>query len=113
ILSQIRVNFSMVLNLLLSHKPEEIRELFASSLATFQNLKQEKQISEESASIESEMEGWLPEMACGSMESLAEVRPLYSMFAEQIRKARKVWKRQASSDAFYGGLTPGRLFFSR
>jgi len=47
ILSQIRINFSMVLNLLLSHKPDEIRALFTSTLATFQNLKQEKQISEE------------------------------------------------------------------
>ena len=36
--SQIRVNFSMVLNLLLSHSPGEIRDLFVASLATFQNL---------------------------------------------------------------------------
>ncbi|NTU48455.1 MAG: DEAD/DEAH box helicase, partial [Syntrophobacteraceae bacterium] len=113
ILSQIRINFSMVLNLLLSHKPDEIRALFASSLATFQNLKQEKEISQESESLEREMEEWLPEMACGSMESLAEVRPQYAMLSEGIRKARRQWKRQASTDAFYGGLTPGRLFFSR
>ncbi|WP_084156452.1 DEAD/DEAH box helicase [Desulforegula conservatrix] len=36
ILSQIRVNFSMTLNLLLSHKPEQIKELLQHSLATFE-----------------------------------------------------------------------------
>lgn len=34
--SQIRVNFSMVLNLLLSHRPEEVRGLFEASFAAFQ-----------------------------------------------------------------------------
>ncbi len=35
--SQIKINFSMTLNLLLSHSPAEIRELLAQSFATFQN----------------------------------------------------------------------------
>jgi superfamily II RNA helicase len=34
--SQIRINFSMALNLLLSHSPEEIKELLHKSLAAFQ-----------------------------------------------------------------------------
>ena len=34
--SQIRINFSMALNLLLSHNPEEIKELLHKSLAAFQ-----------------------------------------------------------------------------
>ena len=34
--SQIRINFSMVLNLLLSHSPDQIKELLAKSFATFQ-----------------------------------------------------------------------------
>jgi len=34
--SQIRINFSMALNLLLSHRPEEIRDLLHKSLAAFQ-----------------------------------------------------------------------------
>jgi superfamily II RNA helicase len=37
--SQIHINFSMVLNLLLSHRPEEIRELLSRSLAAFQGAK--------------------------------------------------------------------------
>jgi superfamily II RNA helicase len=34
--SQIRINFSMALNLLLSHRPQEIKELLHKSLAAFQ-----------------------------------------------------------------------------
>ena len=37
ILSQIRSDFSMVLNLLLSQTPEDIRDIFAKSLATYQH----------------------------------------------------------------------------
>jgi superfamily II RNA helicase len=35
VVSQIRVNFSMVLNLLLSHRPAEVEELLSRSLAAF------------------------------------------------------------------------------
>jgi len=38
VVSQIRVYFSMVLNLLLSHTPSEIREIFQRSFATYLNL---------------------------------------------------------------------------
>lgn len=34
--SQIRINFSMALNLLLSHKPDQIKEILQHSLATFE-----------------------------------------------------------------------------
>jgi len=44
IASQIKINFSMVLNLLLSHKPDEINDLLSKSLATYTLLKnQQKQ----------------------------------------------------------------------
>ena len=41
--SQIRINFSMVLNLLLSHSPEEIKVLLERSLAAFQTSSSKKQ----------------------------------------------------------------------
>lgn len=113
ILSRIRVNFSMVLNLLLSHKPEEIRELFSSSLATYQNIKEEAQVTGAFQVLEKNLEQWLPDMACGSLERLEEVRAQYAALTEQIKKTRRLWKKQASADSFYGSLTPGRLFYSR
>ncbi|MBW1696340.1 MAG: DEAD/DEAH box helicase [Deltaproteobacteria bacterium] len=42
VLSQIRINFSMVLNLLLSHSPEQIKELLSRSFATYLMLKEKK-----------------------------------------------------------------------
>ena len=42
VISQIRVNFSMVLNLLLSHSPEQIRELLEKSFASYLLLNRKK-----------------------------------------------------------------------
>lgn len=112
ITSQIRINFSMVLNLLLSHSPEEIRELFADSLATHQNLSQEFEITQQFQALQRELDPWVPQMGCGTMERLAEVRPQYILLREQLRKARKLHKRQRSMHLFQGLLLPGRIFKS-
>jgi len=110
--SQIRINFSMALNLLLSHRPDEIATLFSSSFATFQNLKRESHLSDEFLAAKKVFDQWLPQTACGSLEELAEIRPQYGFLKEQTRKARKLWKRQASVHSFYDLLVPGRTFFS-
>lgn len=113
ITSQIRVNFSMVLNLLLSHSPDEIRNLFAASLATYQNLSKDTQFGRDLEKSRKDLEEWLPDMACESMERLAQVRPRYGVLKEQLRKARKLWKRQGAQDSFQGLLESGRLFISQ
>jgi superfamily II RNA helicase len=112
IVSQIRINFSMVLNLLLSHSPEEIRDLFADSLATHQNLSQEMEVHRQFEALEQELHPWIPQMACGSIETLAEVRPRFAQLKEQFRKTRKFWKRQGALQLFKGLLAPGRIFRS-
>jgi ATP-dependent RNA helicase HelY len=58
------------------------------------------------------LDQWLPQTACASLEQLAEVRPQYGFLREQMRKARKLWKRQASVHSFFDLLVPGRTFFS-
>jgi len=42
VLSQIKINFSMTLNLLLSHNPEQIKELLEKSFATYLIVKEKK-----------------------------------------------------------------------
>lgn len=113
IASQIRVNFSMVLNLLLSHDTEEIRTLFGSSLATFQNLSKETEIRSEYEAARRELEKCLPRTACGSVERLGQSRPLYASLKEKLQKARKLLRRQPTFKSFYGLLSPGRLFLSQ
>lgn len=113
IVSQIRINHSMVLNLLLSHAPDEIRSLFAASLATFQNLSREAEMTGELEQLRAEAKDWHTDMACGSMEALAQVRPRYGVLQEGIRKAKKLLKKQGGYHAFQDLLRPGRVFRSR
>ncbi len=111
--SRIRVNFSMVLNLLLSHTPKEIRTLFSYSLATHQSMKRESDVAAHLEKSRSRAEEWVPEMACGSLENLLKIRPRFMSLQERLGKARKDWKRQASSEPAANLLVPGRLFMTQ
>ena len=92
--SQIRVNFSMVLNLLLSHSPEEIRDLFVVSLSTFQNLSRDTRSMKKLEAVRAELEQYREQMGCGSLDELFEIRPRYSIGIVQLRKMRRSLKRR-------------------
>ncbi|MGC8494051.1 MAG: hypothetical protein ACP5SH_20190, partial [Syntrophobacteraceae bacterium] len=110
--SQIRVNFSMVLNLLLSHSPGEIRDLFVASLATFQNLASDAKSLKGLEKVRAELEEFRNLMGCGSLEELSEVRPAYLSAIEQVRKVRKSLKRRPRFRKAVDQLSPGRIFIS-
>jgi superfamily II RNA helicase len=110
--SQIRVNFSMVLNLLLSHSPDEIRDLFVASLATFQNLSSDAKSMEDLEKVRAEIDQFRKLMACGSLEDLSEIRPAYLSAIEQLRKMRKSLRRRPSFRKVVDQLAPGRVFIS-
>ena len=57
--SRIGINFSMVLNLLLSQRPEEVKQLLGYSLATFQRMEEKKG----SSKLESSLAGTLKELS--------------------------------------------------
>jgi superfamily II RNA helicase len=111
--SQIRVNFSMVLNLLLSHSPEEIRDLFVASLATFQNLNRDARSMKKLEAVRAELEGYRDQMSCGSLDELSEIRPGYTNVQEQYRKLRKSLKRKPRYRKLVDWLAPGRIFLSQ
>jgi len=111
--SQIRVNFSMVLNLLLSHSPEEIRNLFVASLATFQNMSRDSRSIGKLEAARAQLEQYREQMGCGSVDALSEVRPAYSTALEQFRKMRKSLKRRPRYRKFLDRLGPGRVFISQ
>jgi len=110
--SQIRVNFSMVLNLLLSHTPDEIRNLFVASLATFQNMSQDTRAMKKLEAARAELDAWREQMGCGSIENLSEVRPQYGAAVEQFRKMRKSIRKKPRYRFFVERLAPGRVFLS-
>ena len=62
--SQIQINFSMVLNLLLSYRPVAIRELLDQSFATFQNRKSQKKLEEKWESLWERLRKLLPQNQC-------------------------------------------------
>lgn len=111
--SQIRVNFSMVLNLLLSHNPSEIRNLFVASLATFQNMSQDTRSMKKLEAARADLEAWRNEMKCDTLEILSEVRPQYETAVEQVRKMRKSLKRKPRYSFYLERLAPGRVFLSQ
>jgi ATP-dependent RNA helicase HelY len=111
--SQIRVNFSMILNLLLSHSPEEIRDLFVASLSTFQNLSRDTRSMKKLDAVRAEIEQYREQMACGSLDQLSEIRPRYSSAAVQLRKMRRSLKRRPGYRKIVDHLAPGRVFISQ
>ena len=62
--SRIQINFSMALNLLLSHRPEDIRALLEQSLATFQNRRLHAPIEEKWENLFGRLRELLPEAKC-------------------------------------------------
>lgn len=111
--SQIRVNFSMVLNLLLSHTPDEIRSLFVASLTTFQNMARDTRAMKKLEAARAELDQYSRQMRCASVERLSEVRPQYRTAVEQFKKARKSLKRKPRYGAFLDQLVPGRAVISQ
>jgi len=111
--SQIRVNFSMVLNLLLSHSPEEIRNLFTASLATFQNMSRDVHSIKRLDAVRAELEQYRDQMGCGSVDVLSDVRPAYSTAFEQLRKMRRSLKRRPGFGKLVDRLGPGRIFITQ
>ncbi len=108
--SQIQINFSMVLNLLLSHQPEEIRKLLSRSFATYQNLEQHGGLPEELQQLEKDISAELGATGCGDLDNvlrtLSRKRELEHQFREAQRELRRNWA-PLSKQAY---LKPGRLF---
>ncbi len=111
--SQIRVNFSMVLNLLLSHTPEEVRGLFMASLATFQNMSSDTRSMQKLDTVRAQLDQWREQMACGSLDEIARIRDGYSNSVEQVRKMSKSFKRRPRQKQMVDRLAPGRVFLSQ
>jgi len=108
--SQIHITFSMVLNLLLSHRPEEIRALLARSFATYQNLEERKELVEDLRLLEKDLSTELGQAQCGDLDTvlrtLSKKRDLEWQLKQSHRELRRSWDL-LGKQAY---LTPGRLF---
>ena len=90
VLSQIRIDFSMILNLLLSHKPEEIKEILFRSFANYLNLKnRDERIEERIKEAGKRLMEFLPHSLCNSPESVLTLSRKRATLGNGIRRIKE------------------------
>ncbi len=115
ILSQIHINFSMTLNLLLSHTPFEVKDLLERSFAAFQEKRRggtdEKWLKEQLSSFK----GALPKAQCDTSDPYEAIEYIQKStrrkkLGRKSPKATEYGRRVAASLHY---LTSGRLFLHK
>ena len=113
--SQIHINFSMTLNLLLSHTPPEVKELLARSFSAFQEIESDSSKRERRDQILSELSKTLPMAKCNNtdpLEILENIR-MRSELQKALNKSPKLTAYDSSVSAYSEQLRPGRLFLHK
>ena len=108
--SQIHITFSMVLNLLLSHRPEEIRTLLARSFATYQNLAERRELVEDLRLLEKDLSAELGEAQCGDLDTVLQILSKKRELERQLKQSHLELRRSWDLLSKRAYLTPGRLF---
>jgi len=111
IVSQIRIDFSMTLNLLLSHSPEEIGDILSKSFANYVN--QEKRDENLEGRLEKagkKVMKLLAHALCGSPESVLNLQRKMIAIRKEMRKTREEENSLATTLSKIANLIPGRLF---
>jgi ATP-dependent RNA helicase HelY len=115
ILSQIHINFSMTLNLLLSHTPLEVKDLLERSLATFQEKGRGGDHEKHLKTLLLDLKESLPQALCDTSdpnEVLEYIRET-ARIKNVGRKSPKAMEYHRRVNASLPYLTPGRLFLHK
>jgi superfamily II RNA helicase len=111
VVSQIKVNFSMVLNLLLSHTPEQIEEIFQRSFATYLNLSsQQPGLSQRLKKKGQHLMAFLPEAQCGKPDLALDLIRQRRATIRELGGLRRNIKTLTSRLSKLAHLETGRLF---
>jgi ATP-dependent RNA helicase HelY len=114
VISQIKVDFSMVLNLLLSHTPENIKAIFQRSFATYLNLaSQEQGLDGRLKKAGRALMELLPEALCAGPEFVLELFRKRRTLIREISDLRRRLKGLEATVSKMANLVPGRLFLDR
>ncbi|MFB0521078.1 MAG: DEAD/DEAH box helicase, partial [Desulfatiglandales bacterium] len=114
VLSQIRTDFSMALNLLLSHKPEEIKDILFRSFANYLNLKSRgKRTEDRLKQAGKRLMEFLPLPLCRSPESVLNLTRKGNSIRNEIRKIKEDEKRLETTLSKIANLVLGRLFLDK
>ncbi len=113
--SRIHINFSMTLNLLLSHGPEEVRVLLERSFAAFQRGRLDRSSRARWEELKQSLKRELFGGRCDTddpfevLETIAGMREL----RRSVRRQKREQKQRAARRAYEEHLEPGRLFLHK
>ncbi len=115
ILSRIHINFSMTLNLLLSHTPLEVKDLLERSLAAFQEKGRGGADEERLKTLLLDLQESLPQALCDTSDpnEILEYIQETARIKDAGRKSPKAMEYGRRVTASLPYLTPGRLFLHR
>jgi superfamily II RNA helicase len=113
--SRIQVNFSMCLNLLLSHTPAEVKEMLKRSLAAFQVGSFDAAAEELWKEKVSRLEHLLSKGKCDASDpgEVSEYIAERDWLGKQIRNTRKSVRYARRAEVYEQYLTPGRLLLHK
>ncbi|MBW1781447.1 MAG: DEAD/DEAH box helicase [Deltaproteobacteria bacterium] len=113
--SQIGINFSMTLNLLLSHTPLEVKDLLERSFAAYQERQMGDIRSRHREQMMAELQRLLPEAACDLEDPLGIVENIQmrSELQKILKKSAKTRDYDRLVEAHRDLLVPGRLFLHK
>ena len=113
--SQIHINFSMTLNLLLSHTPLEVKELLSRSFAAFQEEESDSSEKKRRREMLSELSKLLPKALCDPADpfGILENIRMRSELQKTLRKSKKPSAHDRLMAVKRESLTPGRVFLHK
>jgi ATP-dependent RNA helicase HelY len=112
LLSQIRINFSMTLNLLLSHTPPEVKNLLDLSFATYQQERSDPYILRQWNEMINLVKRSVPGAACDSTDPYEIIENIYKRHELEKETGRHFGrdKNKKLAKELKPYLEPGRLF---
>ncbi len=113
--SQIHINFSMTLNLLLSHSPEEIKGLLDRSFAAYQQKRTGSYLKKRWEQLLASLKDILPEARCDTTDPYEVLQYVQtrSDIRKEIRSLKQKLRQERLLVAMRPYLKPGRLFYHR
>lgn len=87
--SQITINFSMTLNLLLSHRPDEIQQLLNASFATFQKMDGLRELESRKEAVMLKFSRKMQGCRCSGFDEVLERTEKRQLWHKQLGRARK------------------------
>jgi ATP-dependent RNA helicase HelY len=111
VVSQIRVDFSMVLNLLLSHGLDQIRDLLFRSFASYQNQEHlDRNLEDKLSKAGKALMEQLAHSLCSSPESVLALSRKTAAMRKDLQALGEEAERVEKNQSKLSNLVPGRLF---